>query len=79
MVTQIKIRVSCENCWEGMIATLESKHYWKAQENSGLLPHEWLKQNPVEFEEEIVCTVCAGTSWVEFWVDVPNGGEIKFV
>ena len=70
MVTQIKIRRSCGDCSEGMVATLESKRYWEAQKDSGLSTHEWIKQNPEEFEEEIACTVCAGTSWVEYWVDI---------
>jgi hypothetical protein len=59
-----------------MVETPESKRYWEAQKDSGLPPHEWIKQNPEEFEEEIECTVCAGTSWVEYWVDVPIGAVI---
>ena len=74
MTVQIKIRVSCGDCSEGMVATLESQRYWEAQKDSGLPPHEWIKQNPDEFDEEITCPECEGTSWVQKWV---SASQIK--
>ena len=70
---QVKVRVSCD-CDGGTVQTPESRIYWEAQKDSGLSHHAWIKQHLEfdDFEEEVNCPVCAGTSWVEHWINLPD-------
>ena len=73
MTVQIMARVKCD-CETGIISSPEATRYWNAQRASDLSVSEWIKQNPDEFDEEIPCPKCEGTSWVQKWV---SASQIK--
>ena len=73
MTVQIMARVKCD-CETGIISSPEATRYWNAQKASDLSVSEWVKQNPDEFDEEIPCPECEGTSWAQKWV---SASQIK--